>query len=334
MKKVADAVFEGGGVKAIGFAGALKVMENHGYNFRNIAGTSAGSIVGALLSVGYCANEIKGMMSSLDYSKMKDRGGLNIPGITPFNNIIFNKGLYKGNYIENWMETMLQKKLKLNRKVKFKDLIIPNEFGILINNKKYKRKYKLHIIATDITREKMIILPEDIKDYGIEPDELEVSLAVRMSISIPYFFQPVMIKSSIDGWKYFMVDGGLLSNYPVWLFDNGIEPTWPTIGFKLVDKEKDNKKNKVTNIINYSKAVVETSLKSAIDMDVININSLRTLEIDTLGVKATEFNISKDKAMELYRCGESCALEFLNGFSSRYTMYLSLRKKYGHKKLV
>lgn len=46
--KKADAVFEGGGVKGIGLAGAVAVTEEAGYQFENVAGTSAGAIVAAL----------------------------------------------------------------------------------------------------------------------------------------------------------------------------------------------------------------------------------------------------------------------------------------------
>lgn len=109
-------------------------------------------------------------------------------------------------------------------------MIIPGETGTLLNDNKYKRKYKLHIIATDISLGKMLILPEDIAEYGINLDELEVSLAIRMSISIPYFFQPVNLNNTITNKKSFIVDGGVLSNYPVWIFDvNGIPRFQPLV---------------------------------------------------------------------------------------------------------
>ena len=41
----ADLVLEGGGVKGIGLVGAISVLEEHGYVFHRVAGTSAGAIV-------------------------------------------------------------------------------------------------------------------------------------------------------------------------------------------------------------------------------------------------------------------------------------------------
>lgn len=333
FKKLADGVFEGGGIKAIGFAGALKVIEEDGYVWRNLAGTSAGAIVASLVAVGYKSRDIKELLRTTDYRKLVDKSKINIPIVTPGINLIINNGFYKGDYIRNWIDELLYKKMgdriKEKRKVKFKDLIIPGEKDILIGNPKYKRKYKLHIIAADITREKMLILPEDIQDYGMDPDELDVSLAVRMSIGIPIFFTPVIIRNSKTKEKFYIVDGGLLSNYPVWLFDVDGVPEWPTIGFKLIDNAEKCKVNKINSIFGLSKALIETMLKSELDMtDVIKINNLRTIEIDTLGVKTTEFKMSRERMMDLYNSGEDCAEKFLSNWNTNYNEYLVFRRNY------
>jgi len=75
-----DAVFEGGGVKGIGLVGAVAVTEDMGYEFCNVAGTSAGAIVAALVAAGYRASELRDIIRSLDYTQFKDEGLLdNIP---------------------------------------------------------------------------------------------------------------------------------------------------------------------------------------------------------------------------------------------------------------
>jgi NTE family protein len=70
-----DAVFEGGGVKGIGLVGAIAATEEKRYQFVNVAGTSAGAIIAALIAAGYGAKELREIMRSLDYSKFKDKGG-------------------------------------------------------------------------------------------------------------------------------------------------------------------------------------------------------------------------------------------------------------------
>ena len=78
----------------------------------------------------------------------------------------------------------------------------------------------------------MLILPDDISRYGIDPMEFEIAKAVRMSISIPLYFKP--IKFSYENGCSFIVDGGILSNFPIWIFDVEGIPRWPTFGLKLV----------------------------------------------------------------------------------------------------
>ena len=72
-----DAVFEGGGVRAIAFAGAVCCFEEHGYKWQGIAGTSAGSIV---CSAARCkvipAGNLKEIIEGLDYRKFMDKGSL------------------------------------------------------------------------------------------------------------------------------------------------------------------------------------------------------------------------------------------------------------------
>ena len=69
----ADAVFEGGGVKGIAFAGAIQAAEEAGVKeWKNIAGTSAGAITAALLAVGYTAAEIRAALEDTEYARFAD----------------------------------------------------------------------------------------------------------------------------------------------------------------------------------------------------------------------------------------------------------------------
>jgi NTE family protein len=119
----------------------------------------------------------------------------------------------------------LRKILAVKGKHTFKDLII-DEFR---DAPTYR--YKLQVIAADVSRGKMLVLPRDIRDYGIAPDDLDIALAVRMSMSIPFFYEPVTLHLGGTGKECFIVDGGVLSNFPIYLFDDGSpDPPWPTFG--------------------------------------------------------------------------------------------------------
>jgi predicted acylesterase/phospholipase RssA len=99
-------------------------------------------------------------------------------------------------------------------------------------------QYRLQVIASDLTKERMLVLPRDAREQlGIDPDELEIAKAVRMSMSIPMFFDPVVHQNPTKrDDEHVIVDGGLLSNFPIWLFDCPPDqvPRWPTFGMLLV----------------------------------------------------------------------------------------------------
>src|SRR5690625_2849867 len=107
----ADAVFEGGGVKAIGLVGALTVAERRGYRWKRMAGTSAGAIIASLLAAGYTADEIRRIIGDLDYmSLITPNCWHRIPYAGPVARLWLKKGLYRGTEIERWMDGLLRPK--------------------------------------------------------------------------------------------------------------------------------------------------------------------------------------------------------------------------------
>ncbi len=80
----------------------------------------------------------------------------------------------------------------------------------------------------------MVVFPDDLPNYGFLNYRFSIAKAVRMSSTIPFFFEPV--KWRTPKWKQpcYMVDGGILSNYPIWIFDSPTSPRWPTFGFHFV----------------------------------------------------------------------------------------------------
>ena len=309
-----DAVFEGGGVKGIGFAGAISEIEKAGYKFENIAGTSAGAITAALLAVGYDSQEIKNELEKLNYNNFKDEGGFSKLGlIGKLISVIFKYGIYEGDYFENWIDGLLKKKGITT-------------FGQLItDNPEEKYKYRLQVIATDITNKRALILPHDLKYFGFDPDQFSIARAVRMSMSIPLFFKPVKIVDS-NGKEYVIVDGGVLSNYPIWLLDdNTSNPPWPTFGFKLVEPNKreleKGEKGCVKNPISYFQSLISTMLEAHDKQHISESKGDydRTIGIPTTiimngiekEIKTTDFDITKKESLLLYENGEKIAREFL-----------------------
>src|SRR5437879_9929986 len=100
-----------------------------------------------------------------------------------------------------------------------------------------EQHYKCVVMTSDVTRGERVRFPWHYAVYGKDPDEQLVADAVRCSMSIPFFFDPVKFDyEAKDGPRAsYMVDGGMLSNFPIDVFDrtDGRPPRWPTFGIKL-----------------------------------------------------------------------------------------------------
>ncbi len=307
-----NGVFEGGGVKAIGLVGGIKAAEERGVQFQQVAGTSSGALVAALLAAGYTADEMKSIILETPFKKFLKRSWLtNIRIIGPAVRLFIKKGLYSGNELEQWIYTKLAAKGIRT----FSDL--PRD--------------KLRIVASDITMGRLLVLPDDIAPYGIDPGRLLVSKAIRMSTSIPYFFDPVVMRKSArfrrKGEAFseqfiYIVDGGLLSNFPLWIFDNqtvGVndKDLVPTVGFHLIDKHK-NAPHNIIGPISMFQALFETMLEAHDVRYIEEKNRFRTIKIPTLGVSVTDFDISKERSMDLYESGYKAAIQYFDRWSHTY----------------
>ncbi len=302
-KQKVDGVFEGGGVKGIGLVGAASVIEAAGYEFSNLAGTSAGAIIASLLAAGYSAAELKQIISDFNFSTFEDPDLIGrIPYVGALADEIFHKGLYKGDVFLNKMRDLLHAK----KIYTFRDFIDP-EYP---DDPRYH--FKLQVVASDISRGRMLILPRDINsnDYGMEPEDLEVALAVRMSMSIPFFFEPVKLKES------YIVDGGLLSNFPMQLFDSDGPPDWPTFGFKLVLSNQTNPaqlaQHQIKGPLSEVTAMFFTMMGAHDAYYLSNDKYVRTIPIDTLTIGTTKFNLTQADKDDLHASGVNAAKTFLD----------------------
>jgi NTE family protein len=286
-----DGVFSGGGIKGFALIGAYEEIENRGFQFVRVAGTSAGSIIAALIAARYTSKEIYQLVDDLDLSKLLDARKTIIP--FPFAKWLFlywKLGIYKGNELEKWLE----KKLEAKGLRTFSDL--PPQ--------------SLRVIASDLSNGQMIVLPDDLEKYGIFPDSFSIAKAIRISCSIPYFFEPVKIRT-IDGMNV-LVDGGVLSNFPMWLFDkDNVKKIRPVLGIKLSTSDYEHEKHKINNAIQLFGALFET-MKDAHDSRYISKKHVQNIIfIPTKGVLATEFHLTEEKKHELFEVGKECTVQFL-----------------------
>jgi NTE family protein len=315
-----DLVFEGGGVKGIALAGAYLELSERGYRPECVAGTSAGAITAALVAVGYSGAELQDIvLNRMHFPDFEDESFLDHLGPPgELLEFIRRQGIHSGDYFLDWIGKLLAAK----GKTKFGDLRNPSGEG-------GNRAYALQVIASDLTDRSMLVLPRDAANLGIDPDELEIAQAVRMSMSIPVFFQPVVLQPVVrtnarTAVAHVIVDGGILSNYPIWLFDapGSAPPRFPTFGMMLVAPGQDapvlptpapgDVLADVRSRIEFLKLIVETMADAHDRFYVEAANYARTIPIPTLGVRTTQFDITSEQTLALFDSGRSAAAKFLS----------------------
>ncbi|MEI5908107.1 patatin-like phospholipase family protein [Bacillus spongiae] len=290
-----DVVFSGGGIKGFALIGAYQAIEEKGYIIKRVAGTSAGAIISGFIAAGYKSEDIKVIMSEVELSNLFDPSFRFLPGpLRKWLSLYFQLGIYKGKKIENWIEDKLdQKGIKT-----FADL--PPQ--------------ALRVVASDLTTGRLLVLPDDLIHYGIDPESFSVAKAIYMSSALPYFFQPVKMKSNGD--TSVIIDGGVLSNFPLWLFDkDNIKKTRPVLGVKLSHRYEDMPKHEIDNGIDMFEALFET-MKSAHDARYISRKHEKNIIfIPTDGVLTTEFQLTEQKKIALINQGRKMANKFLMRWS-------------------
>lgn len=307
----ADLVLEGGGVKGIGLVGAVTALADAGYAFPRVAGSSAGAIVASLTAALQAAGEpvdrLSELVRSVDYRRFRDPGGLGrLPLAGRALALLVHDGLYEGRYLEDFLTGALG---ELGVRT-FADLRIPPD-DPAADGLPPDRAYRLVVTVSDLSRQRLVRLPWDLPFYDLE--ELTVARAVRASAAIPLFFQPVRVPTPYGEATW--VDGGLLSNFPVDLFDRAdtLEPRWPTFGVRLTTRPPTAPVvREVDGPVEIALAALDTLLTdqgTAYLEDACTVE--RTVFVPTPDVSVVDFDIDPATTERLYAAGRLAAQRFL-----------------------
>jgi NTE family protein len=313
-RKTADLVLEGGGVKGIGLVGTLAALAEDGYTFNRVSGTSAGAVIGALVAAGLAGEKLRSTAMSLDYRKFRDPAPLEqIPVVGPALASLRGDGLFRGDYARNWLLTSLAELgVRTFADLRIDDPDLPPQ-----------RRYKLVVTVSDVTNGRLVRLPWDYREvYGLDPDEQLVADAVRASMSIPFFFEPVTLRNPITKRSSTLVDGGLLSNFPIDSLDrtDGKTPRWPTFGVKLLPNlPADRQLFPPTAIpmptigpLQLLEDIVTTAVvghdQTAMDLPWV---AARTITVDTESVGVVDFGVGAEQQTVLFDNGHAAGRAFL-----------------------
>lgn len=352
----AYAVFEGGGAKGFAHIGALKAAEERGIHFKKVGGTSAGAIIACLVAAGYTADELldadasppKGVlylnpMSILDpqdyerFRKLHEEIGGSKPKkgkpsklvegldrilhvrrrwsafkLTPrglltgqallllrhrsaINTAFEQFGLNRVDTVIEWLEELLQARLgSKGRPITFRDLDM-----------------KLRVVAADLTSGSM-------REFGgLDDADVPVAPAVMASACFPFFFTPVALENEM------LVDGGIVSNMPAWIFDTDREADkvpLPTFGFRLLEAtategvgqtagSADSGRSPPANFLAFAGRLMDTMRSGASRLQERRIEDYYGIDLTTR-IKTLAFHELPERAPEAVKEGRACVLQF------------------------
>ncbi len=288
-----DGVFSGGGVKGIALVGALQAVEKKGLTFKRTAGTSAGALMASLIIAGYSGDELEKILLDTDLSTLLERNpGFKFP-LMRWLMLYWNLGLYSGKDLEMWIGELLK-----NKGIE--------SFGDLPEG-------SLKIIVSDITKGRLIVIPDDLEQYGFVPEQFSIAKAVRMSASLPFFFKPQPLYT-IDGKKHYIVDGGILSNFPLWVFQplEQQKQERPVLGFQLSANFESISEHKISNAVDMYQALFET-MKQAHDARYIEGQKAQNIVFIPVNQNVTtDFKLERQGQKKLIMLGKDRTTQFLN----------------------
>ncbi|NPA24868.1 MAG: patatin-like phospholipase family protein [Deltaproteobacteria bacterium] len=327
-------IFEGGGVKGIAYLGALEVLRQREIlpAIERIGGTSAGAINAILLGLGFSAQETREILWGLDFNAfMDDSWGI----LRDSNRLLTEFGWYKGDFFRNWIGGLIKEKTG-NSEATFAD----------IEALKKSRGFKsLYFVGTNLSTSFSEVFSAE------HTPRVCVADAVRISMSIPLFFAA---RRGIRGDLY--VDGGVLDNYPIKLFDrkkylatnnytetdyyrtvnqqiarldrpiSGYVYNKETLGFRLDSKEEiavfrdqaEPAHRKIDDFFSYTWALIHTVMEAQQSSHLHNDDWARTIYIDTLGISTTDFDLDDDRKRELINSGRQGAESYFTWYDNNH----------------
>jgi NTE family protein len=315
-------VMEGGGVRGIAYGGALQELEKHGIlqGIQRVGGTSAGAIQAALLAVGYSPDEIVDVINHTPVQRLNDGRFMFVGGSS---RLLKQYGWYRGDEFTTYLSELVARKTQ-------KPGLTLGELHALARQQPGRFR-DLYTTGTNLTLQRTQVF-----SYETNPT-MRVADAVRISMSIPLYYRAVLLDTAgnvVTGKPrpgqpvQVVVDGGLLANYPLRIFDQprylpaGCPTTTnpETLGLRLDRDEQialDTLANgrqalaprSITNINGYLGALYSVALE--------NLNPAepadwpRTISISTLGFSPKVKRVPLAQKQQLIESGRRGAQQFL-----------------------
>ena len=310
-------VFKGGGIRGIAYLGAVEELERLGLmeKIQRVAGSSVGAISALMVSLRLPAKEIKSIFDTLDFSRIPQARTEDQPEsiltrleVTACSQrLLKNFGWYSSEYFYKWIKELIADHAQGNPEATFADL---RQMG-------YR---DLYVVVSNMTKNRAEVMSVESTPLVVVAD------AIRMSMSIPLYFEALHFDGQTFGKGDLYVDGGLFNNYPVNVFDRPdvIEKylsgqprvNLRTLGLYLYP-EKDEEKLELegpSSLIEFINLLI-TNIYTTNPLTAQTPGELdqqRTIRISDCGVSSTNFNIKPNDEVyqALYESGRKAVQSF------------------------
>lgn len=296
-------VFEGGGVKGIAYGGVLEILEKKGImpQVKQACGASAGAIAALLVGLGCSSDDVTKILSDMDFKKFLDYNNGFSGYLRDAYRLLNQYGIAPGDYFYSWSRDII-KKYTGNPDITFE------KFEAMKAKKGFRSLYLIGANLNSGLRE--------VYSLHTTP-RMKVVDGLRISMSFPFAF---VAKGNELG--ELCIDGGMIDNYPVRLFDYDFSANSPyidsasqrintrTLGIRLDSASeiaqatgKPASKTAINSLFDFSMALVNIMLDIQTKVHLDSDDWKRTVYVDTLDVSTLEFGISLAKKRELIKSG-------------------------------
>lgn len=264
-------LFGGGAIRGVSYIGAIKAFEELGIKPETFAGSSVGSIIAALLAVGYNAEELKGIFLKVNFELFKDIS----LGLGP----VF--ALSKGEVFLDWIRELIE---------------------IKYYGKKYKKGANKAVTFKDIEKNIVIITTNlsnfECKEFSkFETPDYEIASAIRISCCMPGLMKPIEYNKTL------LVDGDLQKSWPMWKLSNNLFSDDERILEFRLEGYYDN--NNISGI-DYANAVYScmTAMSTSFVTNIYaDKDKFDYIVINTGDIVVVDFNINDAKRNDLISSG-------------------------------
>ena len=367
-----DLVFEGGGAKGMVFVGAMEEFFNRQHSAGRLLGTSAGAITAVLLAAGYTSAKMLEALNEKENGRSVFTGFMGDP--EPFTkeeiknsatrDVLTNIDLkFMPGFLEGSMDDALARWLADNSRSRHFVAFI--ERGGWFSAARFvswlqakldtdpatglRRVYsqmslkqffeatgvELSVVAADTTDGRLLVL-----NHRTAPD-CPVVWAVRMSMSIPLVWDEVVWKEGWGGYLgrpmagHVIVDGGMLSNFPIELFISdepqvvrlmGPKQDNPVIGLLIDESLAVPAKKGILVDINIKPGELKTvqrlkhlvnTMTGAHDKMVIEEYEHLVVRLPAAGYGTTEFDMSDERRNALVGAGRDTMGVYLDSHPAK-----------------